>query len=197
VRAILLFTFFAFVLSMGCISNQAFTSTDIRNPCSIVSADEISSICGFGKLDAVPIYDDLGDGFVYSRCVYMPANTTANVSGAKCDDDVCFTGGSSPFFFILQYIPHSDLTYAEYKEVFSTNQTSLVKEDIGIGEKSFIGKSTDEDNKTVSIFAVAFKGSSRVWVTAEDANLSDKCFNDEKTEQITALAFSRLVNKSK
>ena len=177
-RVVLFFSFMLLLLTIGCLSNQAFTSADVRNPCSIVSADEISSICGFGKLDAVPIYDDMGDELVYSRCVYYPTNSTSSI-------------------FILQYIPHSDLSYTEYKEVFNTNQTFLVKEDIGIGEKSFAGKSTDEENKTISIFAVAFKGSSRVWVTAEDANLSDNCFNDEKTKQITALAFSRLVNESK
>ena len=41
----------ALFLFAGCVSNQGFTGKDIENPCAIVNASEMASICGMANLE--------------------------------------------------------------------------------------------------------------------------------------------------
>lgn len=161
-------------LFFGCLSNQAFTSQDVREPCSIVTADEVAAICGYENLSAQGL----------SRVYFT-----------KCDYSL---GGEN--LVSIAYYPETEGTYEEYKEGIETEfpQTNpslyaeIVQEDLGIGDKSLLVKVFDNETKEpVGIHVAAFEKRSLIGVFTFQFNQTNRCFSEEKAKRIAQLAIQR------
>jgi hypothetical protein len=182
--------FAAFFLFAGCLSNQAFVAEQIKNPCSVVTVEEMKDICGYSYLESEEHYTDFrGDFFgmpvgpqVTSTCEYRTSNNRSTT------------------VTIVSYFPESDLTYSEYKnelERFNDEMNSnliIEEENLEIGDNSFLLRSIDRiNNETSSISIQVFKGSSVISVVIPNINETNKCFSRENTKKIAQLALDNLT----
>lgn len=173
--------FFALLFSIlfGCISMQAFTAEDIKNPCSIVTAAEVAAVCGLSSLTAEPFPTP-----VMAKCDYYE------------------TKNSTLPLISIAYLPDPGKSYAEYKkslESFRSNispsfKVRIEQEDMGLGDRSFLASVRDsEKNKTVGYYLSVFKGSSQIDVFNPNLNESNGCFGPEKSKKIAKLAVSKMM----
>jgi len=184
--ALLVFSFFLF----GCISDKGFSDQDIKNPCSIVSADEIASVCGYPTLKSQDNYIDL-------RSAFMGIPFGNEVSGA-CEYLV--TDNRSSMVASTTYLPNSGISGAEYKkelEKFNTQMDSgleIEREGLGFGDSSYLIL-VNSGNSTEGIAVQVFDGASVISVVISSQDGQNKCFEEEKAIGIAKLAFDNLKKK--
>jgi len=209
-RAALLILPFLFFLA-GCLSNQAFTDKDVENPCSIVTVDDISAICGSSNMEGVPFFVDYrsqntiigSSGYLISKCDFQKIGSGTSVAGESCTASNCtkLVVAKSPLVEVV-YSPVADLSYEEFKLSLANDVSAIMpvnitieKENLGFGDSSIIARASSQDgkgNEIETMVLAVYKGESSILVNSRQ-NIENKCFSEEKVRKIAELAISKLT----
>ncbi len=167
------------VLFAGCAgqADSGFGNKDILQPCSIVAADDIERICGFGEVGSFPAS---GDGM--SFCMYSSGEAGSYNDGSPLD------------FLTIIYVPSSK-SIEEIKDQFvfenSTDEAAITEEGVGVGERSFVSVYKNKvTGRTYQTTLVVEDGDSSMIMTDLEEDGAARCRG--RLKEIGILALERL-----